>query len=127
MISFKLLKNLSEKEYEECNNLINANFKNNRINENKNVIIYTNNNNEIIGFIGIKDNTLNQLCTSIEYRRMGVGTKIIETAKKMLKGELILYIDKNKENTEYLLHYYNNKGFKIVEENNIEYKMIYKN
>ena len=44
MISLKLLKNLSEKEYEECNNLINANFKNNRINENKNVIIYTNNN-----------------------------------------------------------------------------------
>ena len=126
MISFKLLKNLSEKEYEECNNLINSNFKNNRINENKNVIIYTNNN-EIIGFIGIKDNTLNQLCTSIEYRRIGVVTKIIETAKKMLKGELILYIDKNKENTEYLLYYYDKKGFKIFEENNIEYKMIYKN
>jgi|TARA_Y100000389_G_scaffold168894_1_gene174823 citrate lyase synthetase len=126
MISFKLLKNLSEKEYEECNNLINSNFKNNRINENKNVIIYTNNN-EIIGFIGIKDNTLNQLCTSIEYRRIGVATKIIETAKKMLKGELILYIDKNKENTEYLLYYYDKKGFKIFEENNIEYKMIYKN
>ena len=34
---------------------------------------------------------------------------------------------KNKENTEYLLHYYNNKGFKILEENNIEYKMFYKN
>tara|TARA_B000000437_G_C11689293_1_gene322128 strand:- start:3212 stop:3592 length:381 start_codon:yes stop_codon:yes gene_type:complete len=126
MISFKLLKNLSEKEYEECNNLINGNFKNNRINENKNVIIYTNNN-EIIGFIGIKDNTLNQLCTSIEYRRKGVGTKILETAKKMLKGELILYIDKNTDKTDYLLHYYNNRGFKILEENNIEYKMFYKN
>ena len=56
-----------------------------------------------------------------------LATKIIETAKKMLKGELILYIDKNKENTEYLLHYYDKKGFKIFEENNIEYKMIYKN
>ncbi len=45
----------------------------------------------------------------------------------MLKGDLILYIDKHKDSTEYLLHFYDNKGFKILEENNVEYKMIYKN
>lgn len=126
MIYFKLLNNLSEKEYKECNDLINANFKNNRINENKNVIIYSHNK-KIIGFIGIKDNTLNQLCTNIEYRKKGIATKILEIAKKMLKGDLILYIDKHKDSTEYLLDFYDNKGFKILEENNVEYKMIYKN
>ena len=42
----------------------------------------------------------------------------------ILKGDLILYIDKHKDSTEYLLHFYDNKGFKILEENNVQYKMI---
>ena len=51
---------------------------------------------------------------------------MIDTAKKMLKGDIYLYIDKKKENTEYLLNYYEKNGFKITIENEIEYKMINK-
>jgi ribosomal protein S18 acetylase RimI-like enzyme len=125
MIIYKLVKNLTEKENKECNILINENFEKNRFTDYKYVIIYKIKNN-IIGFIGIYENLLNQICTNIEYRRKGIGKEMIETAKKMLKGDIYLYIDKKKENTEYLLNYYEKNGFKIIIENEIEYKMINK-
>lgn len=125
MIIYKLVKNLTENEKEECNKLINENFEKNRFIDNKYVIIYKKNN-KIIGFIGIYENLLNQICTNIEERRMGIGTEMINTAKKMLKGNIYLYIDKNKKNTNYLLNYYEKNEFKKEIENEIEYKMIYR-
>lgn len=125
MIIYKLVKNLTENEKEECNKLINENFEKNRFIDYKHVIIYKKNN-KIIGFIGIYENLLNQICTNIEERRMGIGTEMINTAKKMLKGNIYLYIDKNKKNTNYLLNYYEKNEFKKEIENEIEYKMIYR-
>ena len=125
MIIYKLVKNLTEKENNECNILINENFEKNRFTDYKYVIIYKIKNN-IIGFIGIYENLLNQICTNIEYRRKGIAKEMIETVKKMLKGNIYLYIDKKKENTEYLLNYYEKNGFEIIIENEIEYKMINK-
>lgn len=125
MIIYKLVKNLTENEKEECNKLINENFEKNRFIDYKYVIIYKKNN-KIIGFIGIYENLLNQICTNIEERRMGIGTEMINTAKKMLKGNIYLYIDKNKKNTNYLLNYYEKNEFKKEIENEIEYKMIYR-
>ena len=125
MIIYKLVKNLTEKENKECNILINENFEKNRFTDYKYVIIYKIKNN-IIGFIGIYENLLNQICTNIEYRRKGIAKEMIETVKKMLKGNIYLYIDKKKENTEYLLNYYEKNGFEIIIENEIEYKMINK-
>ena len=96
MIIYKLVKNLTEKENNECNILINENFEKNRFTDYKYVIIYKIKNN-IIGFIGIYENLLNQICTNIEYRRKGIAKEMIETAKKMLKGDIYLYIDKKKK------------------------------
>ena len=121
---YKLVKNLTEKENKECNILINENFEKNRFTDYKYVIIYKIKNN-IIGFIGIYENLLNQICTNIEYRRKGIATEMIDTAKKMLKGDIYLYIEK-KQGAKYLLNYYEKNGFKIIIENEIEYKMINK-
>ena len=125
MISIKPITTLTNKEIYNCNQIINANFEKNRFDDYKTVIIYKKNN-EIIGFLGIYDNLLNQICTDIEYRRKGIAKELIETSKKILKKPINLYIDKNKKNTEYLLNYYLKNDFEIELENEFEYKMIYK-
>jgi small nuclear ribonucleoprotein (snRNP)-like protein len=125
MISIKPITTLTNKEIYNCNQIINANFEKNRFSDYKTVIIYKKNN-EIIGFLGIYDNLLNQICTDIEYRRKGIAKELIETSKKILKKPINLYIDKNKKNTEYLLNYYLKNEFEIELENDFEYKMIYK-
>jgi len=124
MISVKPIKNLTNNEIIECNKLINLNFENNRFNDYKIVIIYKKNN-IIIGFVGIYDNLLNQLCTNLEYRRMGIATEIINISKKIMKKPIYLFIDKKNNNIEYLLHFYKKNNFEIESENDIEYKMIY--
>jgi len=126
MISIKPITSLTANEITGCNKIINANFKINRFSDYKSVIIYKKNN-EIIGFLGIYDNLLNQICTDIEHRRKGIAKEIIDTSKKVLKKPIFLYIDKNKNNTEYLLNYYKKNKFNIEFENDIEYKMIYNN
>ncbi len=125
MISIKPVTSLTNNEIYNCNQIINANFEKNRFNDYKTVIIYKKNK-EIIGFLGIYDNLLNQICTDIEYRRKGIAKQLIDTSKKILKKPINLYIDKNKKNTEYLLNYYLKNEFEIELENELEYKMIYK-
>ena len=125
MISHKIISNLDNKQIIQCNDLINKSFKTNRFKDYKYAVIYTENN-MIIGFVGIYDNLLNQLCTSLEYRKKGIATKIIDTCKQILNLPIYLYIDKLKENTEYLLNFYKKNNFTIDEENEYEYKMIYK-
>lgn len=125
MISHKLISNLNNKQIIQCNNLINKSFEKNRFKDYKYAIIYTEND-MIIGFVGIYDNLLNQLCTSLEYRKRGIATKIIDTCKKILNLPIYLYIDKLKENTEYLFNFYSKNNFTIDEENEYEYKMVYK-
>ena len=125
MISIKPVTSLTKKEIYNCNQIINANFEKNRFNDYKTVLIYKKNN-EIIGFLGIYDNLLNQLCTDIEYRRKGIAKELLDTSKKIIKKPINLYIDKNKKNTEYLLNYYLKNDFEIELENEFEYKMIYK-
>jgi len=125
MISIKPVTSLTNNEIYNCNQIINANFEKNRLNDYKTVIIYKKNK-EIIGFLGIYDNLLNQICTDIEYRRKGIAKQLIDTSKKILKKPINLYIDKNKKNTEYLLNYYLKNEFEIELENELEYKMIYK-
>jgi|TARA_Y100000389_G_C17092272_1_gene331856 ribosomal protein S18 acetylase RimI-like enzyme len=125
MISIKPITSLTNYEIYNCNKIINANFEKNRFNDYKTVLIYKKNN-EIIGFLGIYDNLLNQLCTDIEYRRKGIAKELLDTSKKIIKKPINLYIDKNKKNTEYLLNYYLKNEFEIELENELEYKMIYK-
>ena len=45
----------------------------------------------------------------------------------ILENPVHLFVDKNKSNTEYLVEFYKKKDFTLEYENDIEYKMIYKN
>jgi len=121
------MKDLNEDEITRCMRLINANFKNNRFNTYSSIIYYVIGS-DIIGFIGINDNYLNQICTNVNYRNRGIASKMIIQAKEELGAEPIyLFVDKNKSTTEYLVNFYKKCEFNIEYENDIEYKMIYKN
>ena len=127
MIVYKLMKDLNEDEIFRCIRLINANFKKNRFNTYSSVIYYVIGS-DIIGFIGINDNYLNQICTNVNYRNRGIASKMISRAKEELGAEPIyLFIDKNKSTTEYLVNFYKKHEFDIEYENDVEYKMGYKN
>ena len=121
------MKDLNEEEIFRCIRLINANFKNNRFNTYSSVIYYVAGS-DIIGFIGISDNYLNQICTNVNYRNRGIASKMISRVKEELGAEPIyLFVDKNKSTTEYLVNFYKKCEFIIEYENDVEYKMRYKN
>lgn len=102
---------MSTADKNECNNLIYNNFGNNILYDN--VLVYIKNN-KIIAVIVINnnDNTLNQICTNIEYRRRGIATELIESAKKLLKKPIYLNIEKHL-NYNYLIDFFMKRGFKI--------------
>ena len=127
MIVYKLVKDLNEDEIFRCIRLINSNFKKNRFYTYTSVIYYIIGS-DIIGFLGISDNYLNQICVNINYRNRGIASKLISRAKEELGDESIyLFVDKNKSTTDYLVNFYKKYDFVIDVENDIEYKMIYKN
>ena len=127
MIVYKLVKDLNEHEIFRCIRLINANFKKNRFYTYTSVIYYIIGS-DIIGFLGISDNYLNQICVNINYRNRGIASKMISRAKEELGTEPIyLFVDKNKSTTDYIVNFYKKYEFVIDFENDIEYKMIYKN
>jgi len=127
MIVYKLVKDLNEDEIFRCIRLINSNFKKNRFYTYTSVIYYIIGC-DIIGFLGISDNYLNQICVNINYRNRGIASKLINRAKEELGDEPIyLFVDKNKSTTDYLVNFYKKYDFVIDVENDIEYKMIYKN
>lgn len=126
MIVYKLIKDLTEDEIFRCIKLINSNFKKNRFNTYSSIIYYIIGTN-IIGFVGISDNYLNQLCVNINYRNRGIATGLINKSKEILQDTIHLFVDKNKSNTEYLVKFYEKNDFIIEYENDIEFKMIYKN
>jgi ribosomal protein S18 acetylase RimI-like enzyme len=126
MIVYKLVKDLNEDEIFRCIRLINSNFKRNRFNTYSSVIYYIIGS-DIIGFIGISDNYLNQVCVNINYRNRGIASQLLQKSKEILQESIYLFIDKHKSNTYYLVNFYIKNGFLIDLENDVEYKMIYKN
>jgi ribosomal protein S18 acetylase RimI-like enzyme len=126
MIIYKLFKDLTEDEIFRCIKLLNSNFKKNRFNTYSSIIYYIIGAN-IIGFVGISDNYLNQLCVNSNYRNRGIATGLINKSKEILQDTIHLFVDKNKSNTEYLVKFYEKNDFIIEYENDIEFKMIYKN
>jgi ribosomal protein S18 acetylase RimI-like enzyme len=126
MIVYKLIKDLTEDEIFRCIKMLNSNFKKNRFNTYSSIIYYIIGS-DIIGFVGISDNHLNQLCVNSNYRNRGIATGIINKSKEILQDTIHLFVDKNKSNTEYLVKFYEKNDFIIEYENDIEFKMIYKN
>lgn len=134
---YKRLNEITIEEYDEINNLILSSFKSSRINFYDNVVYYKHNN-KIIGFAGLyfidKYLSINQLCIDKDYRNKGIATRILEFISHIYKYiSLILYIDKNKENTNYLYKFYTERGFKEIDyfktlnltfDREVEYLMI---
>jgi ribosomal protein S18 acetylase RimI-like enzyme len=112
---------INEDELKKCIILINNNFKSNRISEYYKLILYKKNN-KIIGFIGINNNYLNQLCVDINYRNKGIATLLLSVARQHLKGTIYLFVDKN-GNEDKLIKFYIKNGYSIEYENNEEYKL----
>jgi N-acetylglutamate synthase-like GNAT family acetyltransferase len=121
-INVKNLTELTIEERREINELILSNFKKSRLNTYENIYYYndnTNNKNKIIGVVGVyfinKYLSLNQLCIDKDYRKKGLATSLLSYIIDEYKNSsIILYIDKNKENTEYLYNFYLRRGFKEI-------------
>lgn len=121
-INVKNLNELTIEEKREINEIILSNFKKSRLNTYENIYYYTdntNNKNKIIGVVGVyfinKYLSLNQLCIDKDYRRKGLATRLLSYIIDEYKNSsIILYVDKNKENTEYLYNFYLSRGFKEI-------------
>lgn len=120
-INVKNLNELTIDERREINELILSNFQKSRLNTYENIYYYNynNNKNKIIGVVGVyfinKYLSLNQLCIHKDYRKKGLATSLLSYIIDEYKNSsIILYIDKNKENTEYLYNFYLRRGFKEI-------------
>lgn len=126
MLAFHQVCNMNIHHISGCRRLIDASFAENRFDDYTHVITYIKNE-KVVGFIGIYDNLLNQICTDSEYKKQGIATEMINVSKDVLDYPIYLYIDKNKPNTQYLLNFYTLREFHIDSENEVEYKLVYDN
>ena len=79
----------------------------------KKIIYY----NKIIGFVDLyyidKYISINQLCVHPNYKNEGIITLMLNFISDLYKDiPIILYIDKNKENTDYLFNFYSKRDVK---------------
>jgi ribosomal protein S18 acetylase RimI-like enzyme len=127
MIVRKKLVELDVEEKEKINYLILSCFSNSRLETYDEIIYYLIDDN-IIGFIGLNINInfsfINQLCVNSNYRNKGIATMLLKYVEDSLITNLILYVDKNKNNTDNLYNFYVNRGYEDLDKTKIEYKMI---
>ena len=137
IIHIKRVDELDKKERLNINNLILENFEKSRLKTYETVIYYSYNNN-IIAFVGLyfinKYLSLNQLCVHKNYRKNGLATNLLKIIDNLYFSiSQILYIDKNKDTTNYLFNFYSKNGFKEIDylktlnltyDKEIEYLMI---
>lgn len=119
-LNYKDVYELTNDERKEIHELILSSFKSSRLKLYEKIIYYKNTNDKIVGFIGLyyidKYLSLNQLCVHEEYRNMGIASLILELIFYLYKStSIILYIDKNKETTDFLFDFYKRKGFKEID------------
>lgn len=136
-IHIRQVDKLDKKERLDINNLILENFEKSRLKTYEFIIYYTYNN-SIIAFVGLyfinKYISLNQLCVHKNYRNRGLATNLMKIIDNLyISIPQILYIDKNKNNTDYLFDFYSKNGFKEIDylktlnltyDKEIEYLMI---
>jgi len=134
---FKRPNEITIEEQDEINDLILSSFHSSRMKFYTNLVYYKYDN-KIIGFAGLyfinKYLSINQLCTHKNFRNKGIATKLLEFIQFLYKYiSIILYIDKNKENTNTLYKFYTERGFKEIDylktlnltyNKDIEYLMI---
>jgi ribosomal protein S18 acetylase RimI-like enzyme len=129
MIVRKKLVELDVEEKEKINYLILSCFSNSRL-DTYDEIIYYRIDDYIIGFIGLNINVninfsfINQLCVNSNYRNKGIATMLLKYVEDSLSTNLILYVDKNKNDTDNLYNFYLRRGYEDLDKTKIEYKMI---
>jgi len=129
MIVRKKLVELDVEEKEKINYLILSCFSNSRL-DTYDEIIYYRIDDYIIGFIGLNINVninfsfINQLCVNSNYRNKGIATMLLKYIEDSLSTNLILYVDKNKNDTDNLYNFYLRRGYEDLDKTKIEYKMI---
>jgi N-acetylglutamate synthase-like GNAT family acetyltransferase len=109
----------------ELNDFILQSFQKSRIDDYE-YFVYCKEKGIIVGFAGlyyINNNlSINQLCVHPDYRKKRIATNILQFIKNIYKNShLILYIDKNKENSEFLHQFYLKNGFKDTETLKFDY------
>ncbi|WP_413521381.1 GNAT family N-acetyltransferase [Carnobacterium divergens] len=91
-----------------------------------NIFIFEHNG-EIEGFIGLQDDYIAGLFVKKEKRNCGIGKLLLNEVKKTKNNLILSVYQKNKR----AISFYENEGFKIIEEqldentNELEYKMIW--
>lgn len=131
MIIRKKLSELNNDYIEQINFLLLSYFVNSRLHTYDEVIYYLRND-KIIGFVGLQFDigflTVNQLCVHIDYRNNGIGSMILKYIENNLQSNLVLYIDKNNDNTDELYKFYIKRGYQEDDIDSkssiVEYKMI---
>lgn len=111
---------LTHEERKNIHELILKSFKNSRLKFYETVVYFKDSNDKIIGFVGLyyidKYLSLNQLCVEEEHRNNGIASLLLELIFYLYNTtSIILYIDKNKEKTNYLFDFYSRKGFKEID------------
>jgi ribosomal protein S18 acetylase RimI-like enzyme len=111
---------LTPEERKGIHELILKSFKNSRLKFYETVVYFKDSDNKIIGFVGLyyidKYLSLNQLCVEEEHRNNGIASLLLELIFYLYNTtSIILYIDKNKEKTNYLFDFYSRKGFKEID------------
>ena len=64
---------------------------------------------------------LNQLCVEEGHRNRGVASSILEFVSRWYPQDLILYVDKHREGTDYLLEFYCARGFRVLFTSHVEF------
>ena len=124
MIFAKALKDLDDNELQNIKDLILSCFSISRLLLYDTVVYYVIKN-MIIGFIGLHTKQycdkvygditiLNQVCVKESYRNQGIATALLRHVDE--HGTLILYIDKDQEDTETLYQFYKLRGFNNFED-----------
>jgi N-acetylglutamate synthase-like GNAT family acetyltransferase len=128
MIIFKHYNDIDDDTMSRLNNFILSYFSHSRLFTYESVVYTINDNTqEITGFTGLQTLgnyiNINQLCVDITLRNQGIASNLLEYIEKRFQYNMILYIQKNTDNSECLYQFYSKKGFIEIYSDNIKYKM----
>jgi ribosomal protein S18 acetylase RimI-like enzyme len=124
MIIIKSFNEIDDILTEILNKFIQIHFKETRLYSYEYIVYCIDDNNDVIGFLGIQtfDNniTINQLCVDINHRNKGIAKSLLEfTEKEFRNYNQFLYMHKPE-----LYKFYCNRGFTEVYRDNIKVKMV---
>ena len=129
MITNRALGGLAEGEWGQVETLLLSVFGASRLGEFENVVCFWRGE-KVVGCVGL--NTvrcvglnnrlcLNQLCVEEGHRNTGVASSILEFVSRWYPQDLILYVDKHREGTDYLLEFYCARGFRVLFTSHVEF------